>query len=170
MDVVSAPELGTIKGAVTVSSRPIRGISLAFVDLASGNIYRATSEDTGTFQARVPAGRYVLTTENGAGLAVGRAPSTIAVTAGQVAMADVDLAPIPGATVASLQEPTPAGGQLPSAPGAPATSTEIVHDPIGCLVAGQFPLIDAQINPAASVARARAYFKAAGSRIGTTSR
>jgi len=38
-----------------------------------------------------------------------------------------------------------------------------VHDPIGCLVAGQFPLIDAQINPAASVARARAYFKAAGS-------
>jgi len=163
MDVVSAPELGTIKGAVTVSSRPISGISLAFVDLASGNIYRATSEDTGSFQARVPAGRYVLTTENGAGLAVGRAPSTIAVTAGQVAMADVDLSPIPGATVASLQDPTPAGGQLPSTPGAPASSTEIVHDPIGCLVAGQFPLIDAQINPAASVARARAYFKAAGS-------
>ena len=166
MDVVSAPELGTIKGAVTVSSRPIRGVSLAFVDLASGNIYRATSEETGAFQARVPAGRYVLTTENGAGLAVGRAPSMIAVTAGQIATADVDLAPIPGATMAgasSQEPPAPAGGQLPPLPDTPATSTEIVHDPIGCLVAGQFPLVDAQINPAASVARARVYFKAAGS-------
>jgi len=165
-DVVSAPELGTIKGAVTVSSRPISGISLAFVDLASGNIYRATSEETGTFQARVPAGRYVLTTENGAGLAVGRAPSMIAVAAGQIATADVDLAPIPGATMAgaSAQEPpAPAGGQLPSLPGSPASTTEIIHDPIGCLVAGQFPLVDATINPAASVARARVYFKAAGS-------
>ena len=166
MDVVSAPELGTIKGAVTVSSRPIRGVSLAFVDLASGNIYRATSEETGAFQARVPAGRYVLTTENGAGLAVGRAPSMIAVTAGQIATADVDLAPIPGATMASAnsqEPPAPAGGQLPSLPGSPATSTEIQHDAIGCLVAGQFPLVDANINPAASVARARVYFKAAGS-------
>ena len=166
MELVSAPELGTIKGAVTVSSRPLRGVSLAFVDLASGNIYRATSEETGNFQARVPAGRYVLTTENGAGLAVGRAPSMIAVAAGQVATADVDLAPIPGATMASAsgqENQTPAGGQLPSLPGAPATSTEIHHDPIGCFVAGQFPLIDAGIEPAGSVARARVYFKAAGS-------
>jgi hypothetical protein len=112
----------------------------------------------------VPAGRYVLTTENGAGLAVGRAPSMIAVSAGQIATADVDLAPIPGATVASAQEPSAAaGGQLPPLGGAPPTSTEIQHDAIGCLVAGQFPLVDAQINPAASVARARVYFKAAGS-------
>src|SRR5262244_720329 len=73
VDVLAAPEMGTIKGAVTLSSRPIQGVSLAFVDLASGNIYRATSEQTGAFEARVPAGRYVLTTENGAGLAVGRA-------------------------------------------------------------------------------------------------
>src|SRR6267142_1913635 len=88
MDVVSAPELGTIKGAVTVSSRPIRGVSLAFVDLASGNICRA--------------------------------PSMIAVAAGQIATADVDLAPIPGATMASAsaqEPPAPAGGQLPSLPG-----------------------------------------------------
>src|SRR3954464_3467544 len=82
VDVVSAPELGTIKGAVTVSSRPIRGVSLAFVDLASGNIYRATSEGGGAFGTRAPAGRYVLTTENGAGLTVGHAPSLIAVIAG----------------------------------------------------------------------------------------
>src|SRR4051812_4461354 len=99
MDVVSAPELGTIKGAVTVSSRPVSGVSLAFVDLASGSIYRATSEETGAFQAKVPAGRYVLTTENGAGLSVGRAPSMIAVAAGQVSLADVDLAPIAGASI-----------------------------------------------------------------------
>src|SRR4051812_37421528 len=126
MELVSAPELGTIKGAVTVSSRPISGVALAFVDLASGNIYRAKSEEAGTFQARVPAGRYVLTTENGAGLAVGRAPSLIAVTAGQVAMADVDLAPIAGASVAQSQEPssTSTGNSQVPAPGAP-NSTNI---------------------------------------------
>jgi hypothetical protein len=161
IDVVSAPELGTIKGSVTVSSRPINGVSLAFVDLASGNIYRAISAD-GMFQARVPAGRYVLTTENGAGLAVGRAPSLISVAAGQVAMADVDLAPIAGATMARAQDPPP-GGQLPSPPGATPNTTAIGHEPIGCVVAGQFPLIDAQIEPAGSVARARVYFKAVGS-------
>src|SRR4051812_35451418 len=152
VDVVSAPELGTIKGAVTVSNRPIRGVSLAFVDLASGNIYRATSEQTGNFEAHVPAGRYVLTTENGAGLAVGRAPSLIAVGAGQVATADVDLSPIGGATMARAQDPPaaapPSAGpaadpQAPSTPGAPATSTEIHHDPVGCFIAGQFPLLDA---------------------------
>ena len=131
IEVVSAPELGTIKGAVTVSSRPISGVSLAFVDLASGNIYRATSEETGTFQARVPAGRYVLTTENGAGLAVGRAPSMIAVIAGQIATADVDLAPIPGATMASAsgasmaQAPgqAPPLPEPPGPPGPPPTSS-----------------------------------------------
>ena len=167
IEVVSAPELGTIKGAVTVSSRPISGVSLAFVDLASGNIYRATSEETGTFQARVPAGRYVLTTENGAGLAVGRAPSMIAVIAGQIATADVDLAPIPGATMASASGASmaQAPGQPPTLPepAGPGSTTEIQHDPIGCLIAGQFPLVDANINPAGSVARARVYFKAAGS-------
>jgi hypothetical protein len=163
VDVVSAPEMGTIKGAVTVSNRPLRGISLAFVDLASGAIYRTTSADAGAFQARVPAGRYVLTTENGAGLAVGRAPSLIAVEAGQVAMAEVDLSPIPGAATESAQAP-PGAPQPPlpqPSPGAPVTSTTIHHDPKGCMVAGQFPLIDAQIEPAASVARARVYFKAA---------
>jgi hypothetical protein len=169
VDVVSAPEMGTIRGAVTVSNRPVRGVSLAFVDLASGNIYRATSEQTGAFEARVPAGRYVLTTENGAGLTVGRAPSLIAVGAGQIATADVDLAPIGGATVARAQDPPPLApppaSDTPSqpAPETPPTSTEIHHDPIGCMVAGQFPLVDAVIEPAASVARARVYFKAAQS-------
>ncbi len=173
VDVVSAPEMGTIKGAVTVSNRPLRGVSLAFVDLASGAIYRTTSSDAGAFQARVPAGRYVLTTENGAGLAVGRAPSLIAVEAGQVATAEVDLAPIPGAMTAGAvtaraQEPPAGLPQPPQAqpsPGAPVTSTEIRHDPIGCVVAGQFPLVDAQIEPAGSVARARVYFKAAQSDV-----
>ncbi len=167
-EVVSAPEMGTIKGAVTVSNRPLRGVSLAFVDLASGAIYRTTSADAGAFQARVPAGRYVLTTENNVGLAVGRAPSMIAVEPGQVAVAEVDLAPIPGAASAAPQEPPPGAPQQPlpqPAPGGPVTSTEIRHDPIGCMVAGQFPLVDAQIEPAASVARARVYFKAAQSDV-----
>jgi hypothetical protein len=37
----------------------------------------------------------------------------------------------------------------------------IEHDPIGCFVAGEFPLLEGKIEPAASVARARAYFKGA---------
>jgi len=48
---------------------------------------------------------------------------------------------------------------------APATTTvvagSIVYEPVGCMVAGQFPLIDAVIEPAASVTRARVYFKPA---------
>src|SRR5260370_31580759 len=81
MELVSAPELGTIKGAVTVSSRPISGISLAFVDLASGNIYRATSEETGNFQARVPAGRSLLATEHRARPAGGPPPPPLSLPA-----------------------------------------------------------------------------------------
>lgn len=37
----------------------------------------------------------------------------------------------------------------------------ISHDPVGCLIAGQFPLIEASVKRPASVARARVYFKSA---------
>ena len=43
------------------------------------------------------------------------------------------------------------------------TATTILHDPIGCMIAGQFPLVNARIEPAVSVARARVYFKSSQS-------
>ena len=35
----------------------------------------------------------------------------------------------------------------------------MTHEAVGCLIAGEFPLLDAGIEPAATVARARVYFK-----------
>ena len=52
-------------------------------------------------------------------------------------------------------------------PGAPAfaetsgTGAQILFEPVTCFVAGKFPLLDAGIEPIASVARARVYFKGA---------
>jgi hypothetical protein len=43
--------------------------------------------------------------------------------------------------------------------GAAAPEVQIVHDPIGCMVAGQFPVVDATIEPLGSVARARVHFQ-----------
>jgi hypothetical protein len=62
--------------------------------------------------------------------------------------------------------PVPAAGQepeqtTPAAPSGPITAGNITHEPVGCLIAGQFPLIEATIEPSASVARARVYFKSA---------
>ena len=37
---------------------------------------------------------------------------------------------------------------------------QLVHEPIVCMVSGQFPLVDASVEPTASVSRARVYFKA----------
>ena len=55
----------------------------------------------------------------------------------------------------------------PQAPAAPAfattsgTGAQIQFEPVTCFVAGEFPLLDAGIEPLASVARARVYFKGA---------
>jgi hypothetical protein len=58
----------------------------------------------------------------------------------------------------SAQQPPPSAPLLPEAS---PTSTTINHDPVGCFIAGEFPLLESGIQPAASVARARVYFKAA---------
>ncbi len=158
VDVRSAPAGGTIRGAVTVSSRPIDGVAVAFVDVSSGALYRARSGSDGVFEAQVPAGRYVVTAETQAGLVVDKAPSVLAVGPGQIVAANVELAPVAGA---SVQTPEPAQNLPGQPPAAPVTATTINHDAVGCMVAGQFPLLDARIEPASSVARARVYFKAA---------
>jgi hypothetical protein len=171
--LVSATLSGTVQGLVTLSGRPLSGMDLALVDLNSGAVHRARSGGTGAYQLQVAPGDYVITSGGGqAGLTVGRGPTHVAVVAGQVAIADLDLVALPvalananaGTRVASLQTPQEvplaAPATEPPAPEA-AAATTIQHEPIGCFIAGQFPLVDAGIQPAASVARARVYFKSA---------
>jgi hypothetical protein len=163
--VISAPALGRVQGVVTVGGRPLSGVALALVDVESGSIQRVTSVAAGVFSLQVPPGRYVVTTENQAGLAVGQAPALIPVVAGQVASTRIDLLALPVAL--AQEQPLPSQQQAPppdlGSP-APAPSPEngapvINHDAVGCFIAGEFPLLDAGIEPAGTVARARVYFK-----------
>ena len=137
-----------------------------------------TLKQDGTFQAIAPVGEYAVTTESQAGLAVGQAPVRVAVTEGKVATAELDLVPV---AAAETQEP-PAGAAAgaaagvaaaaalagPEAPQPPAgpvfaettgAGATIQFQPVTCFVAGEFPLLDASMQPLASVARARVYFK-----------
>jgi hypothetical protein len=175
-DLGSAPSTGTIQGVVRMEGRPLSGVTVAFIELQSGAVVRATSGDDGTFTAEAPAGEYAVTTESQAGLTVGQAPVRVAVADGKVATADVALVAVASAV---LQEPAPEGqappaappaeGQAPPAEGqAPAvwaetsgTGAQILFEPVTCFVAGEFPLLDAGIEPIASVARARVYFRGA---------
>src|SRR5688500_469728 len=107
-DVIAAGN-GTIEGSVTVADRPLRGATLAFIDLTSGAVHRTASDAAGHFNASVPAGRYAVTTENGAGLIVNKAPATIVVGGGRTVVADVGLLAVPGALVQDAGQN--AGGQ-----------------------------------------------------------
>jgi hypothetical protein len=178
-DVRSAAASGTIQGVVRLEGRPLAGVTVAFIELQSGSVVRATSREDGAFTATAPAGEYAVTTESQAGLTVEKAPVRVAVADGRVASADVELVAVASAV---LQEPAPAGqapatppaetqapeaGAQAPAPGAPVfaetsgTGAQILFEPVTCFVAGEFPLLDAGIEPAASVARARVYFKGA---------
>jgi len=174
----SAPQGGTISGVARMEGRPVSGVTVAFIDLQSGAVVRATSGHDGSFSVIAPIGEYAVTTESQAGLAVGQAPVRVAVTDGKVATADLDLVPV-AAAAAALQAP-PAGAP-PSEPQAPppaapdtqapptgpvfaettGSGAKIEFEPVTCFVAGEFPLLDASIQPTASVARARVYFRGA---------
>ena len=175
-DVRSAPSTGTIQGVVRLEGRPLAGVTVAFIELQSGAVVRATSHGDGAFTAAAPAGEYAVTTESQAGLTVGQAPVRVAVADGKTSSADVDLVAVASAV---LQEPT-AGGQAPAPeplatppaegqapPSGPVfaetsgTGAQIQFEPVTCFVAGEFPLLDAGIEPIASVARARVYFRGA---------
>jgi hypothetical protein len=142
-------------------------VTVAFIELQSGSVVRATSGDDGAFTAAAPAGEYAVTTESQAGLTVGQAPVRVAVADGRVATADVDLVAV---ATALPQEPPAEGQAPPTEPQAPAgtgfaettgTGAQIQFEPVTCFVAGEFPLLDAGIEPLASVARARVYFRGA---------
>ncbi len=181
-DVRSAGASGTIEGTVRLDGRPLSGVTVAFIELETGAVVRATSREDGSFRAVAPDGAYAVTTESQAGLAVERAPVRVAVNEGGVAAADVDLVAVASAVLEDpAQAPPPAeppstpapstpaaAAQAPGEPPVPAapvwaetsgTGAQILFEPVTCFVAGEFPLLDAGIEPVSSVARARVYFK-----------
>jgi hypothetical protein len=178
--VGAAPTLGTVQGTVMLAGRPLTGVEVALIDLQSGAVFRATSGKGGAFETRLAPGQYAVATENRAGLVVSKAPAYVPVVAGQVASARIDLLAMPAAVLQEVPAPVstgqapPAGG-LPTAPATelqttmpaepptapPASGAAINFDAVTCFVAGEFPLLDAGIEPLPSIARARVYFHAA---------
>src|SRR6185503_5888642 len=176
----AAPATGTIQGTVKLQGRPLSGVTVEFIELQSGSVVRAVSSPSGDFSTVAPTGEYAVTTESQAGLAVGHAPVKVAVADGHVASADVELVSV---SSAMTQDPAAAaaGGVAagaaaqaatdaqtpPAAPQGPVyaqttgTGAQIQFTPVTCFLAGEFPLLDASIEPAASVARSRVYFKGA---------
>jgi hypothetical protein len=150
------PSQGRVQGTVTLEGRPLSGVDVALVDLDSGSIYRTRSTESGAFQLRVAPGQYSVAAESRAGLAVGRAPALLPVRAGQLASAAIELLSIPYLP----QEAGLTPADLPPAEGGPLS---ISHEAVGCMIAGEFPLIDARVEPAANVARVRLMFKGAQS-------
>ncbi len=179
--VSSAAADGTISGVVRLAGQPKSGVTVAFIELQSGAVLRATSGDDGAFSTPAPVGEYTVTTESQAGLTVKQAPLRVVVVEGKTASADLELAAVPSAVMDSFPAPSapppdaapaaespaaepPAAQPLSGAPSIYAETTgagaQIQFKPVTCFVAGEFPLLDAGIEPLASVARARVYFKA----------
>ncbi len=169
--VESAASLGTIQGMVTLEGRPLSGVGVAFIELDSGSVVRATTGRDGSFHASAAPGQYAVTTESRAGLAIGKAPVRLAVVAGREANAEIELLAVASAIA---QAPTPPPKQTPESAAAPGAGPQaqvlaqttgsgaaIGFEPVTCFVAGEFPLLDAGIEPVPTVARARVYFRAA---------
>ena len=179
-DLGSAPAAGTISGTVKLGGRPLAGVTVAFIEIQSGAVVRAVSKADGSFEVQAPNGEYAVTTESQAGLAVEKAPVRVAVAEGQHATADIELVSVPSGV--SLESPAGAAAPAATAPATPAQEAppaavpnvtpegfvettgkgaQIQFKPVTCFVAGEYPLLDAAIEPQASVARARIYFKPA---------
>jgi hypothetical protein len=141
--VVAAASSGLVHGRVTLAGRPLSGLELSLVNVSSGAVHKARSGAQGDFELSLDAGRYVITGPTRAGLAVGRAPTLVTVEPGKVASLDLEFVAV---AVPALQE---AEGQ----------GANINHEAVGCLIAGEFPILDAVIEPASSVVRARIYFQ-----------
>ncbi len=191
--VSSAAADGTISGVVRLAGSPKAGVTVAFIDLQSGAVVRATSREDGTFSTPAPVGEYTVTTESQAGLTVKQAPVRVVVVEGKTASADLELAAVPSAMMDTFPAPNaplpapptteppappttvppataPPAAEASTPPGAAAvppafaettgTGAQIQFKPVTCFLAGEFPLLNASIEPASSVARARVYFKA----------
>src|SRR5262245_12397608 len=88
---LAAPSNGTVSGQITVEGQPLSGMGLALVDLSSGQIHRTRSDAGGRYQMQVAAGKYVVTSNSVAGLAVGKAPAIVVVEPGRSVVASLDL-------------------------------------------------------------------------------
>jgi hypothetical protein len=143
--VVSAPAHGLVKGVVTVDGRPLQGAELNLVEVRSGAVTRVSSAADGSFEVPLAPGDYVLASGGTGGLAVGRGPALLSVTAGTSLAAAIELV-----SASPVQAPEGARANL-----------SIDHTPVGCLVAGEHPLIDASFSPAAEAAKARVFFRSA---------
>jgi len=179
VQVVGGPQGGVIQGSVSLEGRPLSGVTVAFIELQSGDVVRAVSGPDGSFETQAEPGEYAVTTESQAGLTIGQAPVRVAVTPGQVASADVELTAVASAVPqeslpgGAPQEPPPATPETaapagePQAPELPAfaettgSGATIQFRPVTCFVAGEFPLLDAEMLPIQSVARGRTFFRSA---------
>lgn len=141
--VFAAPSTGLVKGQVSLDGRALAGLEVTLVDVATGAVHTVRTAPDGTFEARLAPGSYVIASRSRGGLSVGRGPTLVSVESGKVASASVEMV----ALTAALQDPAPAAG------------ANVGHEAIGCLVANEFPYFEAKIEPAASVVRARVYFK-----------
>jgi len=140
-----APGSGTLSGTITVGGRAVSGASVSLVDVQSGAVQSAVAASDGSFSLRLPAGEYVLAA-GASSLTVEQAPAVIAVSAGKTTAAAIDLTP----TAAPEGQEAGTAGQL-----------HVKHEALGCLIEGEPPLVEAVIDPAGDVARARVYFKSA---------
>ncbi len=152
----AGPAPGTLEGSVRLHGRPLAHLQLALVDFGSGAVHHVQTTAGGTYRIVVAPGQYLLAPEGATGVTVGQGPLAVTVNPGAVAAANLDLVSVASAV---LQQPPAA----PVAGAPPAAKTAINHEFIDCVVAGQPPLIDAVIEPAASVTQARVYFQAGDS-------
>ena len=145
--VFGAPAEGAVQGTVTVDGRPLSGMDLSLVNVGTGSVHTTRSGTGGNFELSLAPGAYVIAGDARAGLSVTRAPAVVRVEAGLVASADLEFVAL---SVPASQVPP----ETPEEQGA-----TIQHDEIRCMLAGEFPIMDAGVEPAEAVVRARVYFR-----------
>jgi len=136
---LAATPLATLVGTVTgKAGSPLAGADLGLINLNDGRVVRIRTDARGAFAAELPSGLYLLDT----------APSGHAL--------------LKGVRVVSL-----APGQLFSTAWALAATEDVGsdiklrHDPVGCMIAGKSPRMDASVEPPGSARSARVYFHSA---------
>ncbi|MEO8358706.1 MAG: hypothetical protein ABI672_01650 [Vicinamibacteria bacterium] len=133
---------GTVKGVVSKDGRALEGLSLTLINIDSGKSFAVKSSADGSFTAALPAGSYVVSSPGRGGVSISRAPLSIDVFSGKVAMANIEVSSF--------------GMQQTPAPGGAATITDDAAD---CITEGEFTLIEATFEPLSSVVNGRLYFQ-----------
>jgi len=137
---LATPIPATVSGSL-LSSRgaPLASAELVFVNLDSGLLTTASTNERGLFEARVAPGIYSMVPRDAR---IVSGPRVVSARAGQRLEASLIVEAI----------------AAPIAAAAPTVALE--HAPIGCFTAEQFGEVAAVITPASDVAEARVYFRA----------